>query len=106
MDVMLLVDIDVATGRTAMIGLPRNLTNAPFPPGAARDAVPCGCLRGLLNEAYVEATIRHPDRWPGTGAGEGNEPPSPSWPAIRRSRYRTSRDARPTRLSSRVRAGS
>ena len=72
MDVMLLVEIDVSTGKTAMIGLPRNLTNAPFPPGAARNAVPCGCLRGLLNEAYVEATIRHPDRWPGTGAGRGH----------------------------------
>jgi LCP family protein required for cell wall assembly len=71
MDVMLLVEIDVSTGKTAMIGLPRNLTNAPFPPGEARDAVACGCLRGLLNEAYVEATIRHPDRWPGTGAAEG-----------------------------------
>ena len=71
MDVMLLVEIDVKTGKVAMIGLPRNLTNAPFPPGEARDAVACGCLRGLLNEAYVEATIRHPDRWPGTGAAEG-----------------------------------
>ena len=71
MDVMLLVEVDVATGKTAMIGLPRNLTNAPFPPGKARDAVRCGCLQGLLNEAYVEATIRHPDRWPGTGAAEG-----------------------------------
>ncbi len=71
MDVMLLVEVDVNTGRTAMIGLPRNLANAPFPPGRARDAIPCGCLRGLLNEAYVEATIRHPDRWPGTGAAEG-----------------------------------
>jgi hypothetical protein len=33
MDVMLLVEIDVATGKVAMIGLPRNLINAPFPPG-------------------------------------------------------------------------
>lgn len=71
MDVMLLMEIDVATGKVAMIGLPRNLINAPFPPGPARDAVACGCLRGLLNEMYVEATFRHPDRWPGTGAVEG-----------------------------------
>jgi LCP family protein required for cell wall assembly len=71
MDVMLLVEIDVSSGKVAMIGLPRNLVNAPFPPGKARDAVPCGCLRGLLNELYVEATIRHPDRWPGSGATEG-----------------------------------
>jgi LCP family protein required for cell wall assembly len=33
--------------------------------------VPCGCLTGLLNEAYVEATARHPKRWPGTGAIKG-----------------------------------
>ena len=71
MDVMLLVEIDVASGKVAMIGLPRNLINAPFPPGAARDAVKCGCLTGLLNEMYVEATVRHPARWPGTGAVKG-----------------------------------
>lgn len=71
MDVMLLVDIDVATGKVAMIGLPRNLINAPFPPGAARDAVACGCFKDLLNALYVEATFSHPDRWPGTGAVQG-----------------------------------
>jgi LCP family protein required for cell wall assembly len=71
MDTMLLVEIDVATGNVAMVGLPRNLQNAPFPPGPARDAVSCGCLTGLLNELYVEATARHPDRWPGTGAVKG-----------------------------------
>jgi hypothetical protein len=71
MDVMLLVEIDVATGKVAMIGLPRNLVNAPFPPGAARDAVGCGCFKDLLNALYVEATVRHPSRWPGTGAVSG-----------------------------------
>jgi len=71
MDVMLLVEIDVNTGKVAMIGLPRNLINAPFPPGAARDAVACGCFTGLLNALYVEATAVHPDRWPGTGAVKG-----------------------------------
>jgi LCP family protein required for cell wall assembly len=71
MDVMLLVEIDVNSGKTAMIGLPRNLINAPLPPGKARDAQSCGCFRDLLNALYVEATIRHPERWPGTGAVEG-----------------------------------
>jgi LCP family protein required for cell wall assembly len=71
MDVMLLVEIDVATGKVAMIGLPRNLINAPFPPGPARNAVACGCFRDLLNALYVEATFRHPERWPGSGAVEG-----------------------------------
>jgi LCP family protein required for cell wall assembly len=71
MDVMLLVEIDVATGKVAMIGLPRNLVNAPFPPGPARDAVACGCFHNLLNALYVEATVIHPDRWPGSGAVGG-----------------------------------
>ena len=71
MDVMLLVEIDVATGKTAMIGLPRNLINAPFPPGPARDASSCGCFRDLLNALYVEATFRNPERWPGTGTVSG-----------------------------------
>ena len=71
MDVMLLVEVDVSTGKVAMIGLPRNLQNTPLPPGKARDAVACGCFGDLLNALYVEATFRHPERWPGTGAVEG-----------------------------------
>ena len=71
MDVMLLVEIDVATGKVGMIGIPRNLVNTPFPPGKARDAVACGCFTDLLNALYVEATFRHPDRWPGSGTTEG-----------------------------------
>jgi LCP family protein required for cell wall assembly len=71
MDVMLLVEIDVSSGSVAMIGLPRNLVNAPFPPGAARDAVACGCFRDLLNALYVDATSHHPDQWPGMGVVKG-----------------------------------
>jgi polyisoprenyl-teichoic acid--peptidoglycan teichoic acid transferase len=72
MDVMLLVEVDVATGKVAMIGLPRNLLNAPFPPGsAAYDENGCHCLQGLLNEMYVDATVNHPADWPGTGAIKG-----------------------------------
>jgi len=71
MDVMLLVEIDVATGKVGMIGIPRNLVNVPFPPGKARDAVACGCFTDLLNALYVEATFRHPERWPGSGTTEG-----------------------------------
>jgi LCP family protein required for cell wall assembly len=70
-DSMLLVEVDVETGAVAMVGLPRNLQNAPYPPGPARDASPCGCQMGLLNEMYVEATARHPGRWPGKGAVKG-----------------------------------
>ena len=61
----------VATGKVAMIGLPRNLQNAPFPPGPARNSSACGCFHGLLNEMYVEATVRHPSWWPGSGAVKG-----------------------------------
>ena len=71
MDVMLLVEIDVSSGKVGMIGIPRNLVNTPFPPGKARNAVACGCFTDLLNALYVEATFRHPDRWPGTGTLEG-----------------------------------
>ncbi|MBI3752061.1 MAG: LCP family protein [Chloroflexi bacterium] len=71
MDVMLLVEVDVASGKVAMIGLPRNLWGAPFPPGLARDSVACGCFQNLLNAIYVEATAVHPNRWPGTGAVKG-----------------------------------
>jgi LCP family protein required for cell wall assembly len=70
-DVMLLVEVDVASGKVAMVGLPRNMMNAPLPPGPAHDAVSCGCLSGLLNEAYVEAVERHPSLWPGSGAIKG-----------------------------------
>ena len=72
MDVMLLVEIDVATGHVAMIGLPRNLIDAPFPPGSpAANASTCGCFPQLLNAMYVEATVVHPGRWPGSGAVKG-----------------------------------
>jgi LCP family protein required for cell wall assembly len=72
MDVMLLVEIDVATGKTAMIGLPRNLIDAPFPAGSdAAAASSCGCFTGLLNSMYVEAAVVHPGRWPGSGAVRG-----------------------------------
>jgi LCP family protein required for cell wall assembly len=70
-DVMLLVEIDVATGKVAMIGVPRNIQNVPLPKGPARDAVACGCFQPLLNSLYVDATFVHPDRWPGTGSIKG-----------------------------------
>jgi LCP family protein required for cell wall assembly len=72
MDVMLLVEVDVATGKVAMIGLPRNLINAPYPPGtAAYDSNACHCLQGLLNSLYVDATVFHPGNWPGSGPVKG-----------------------------------
>lgn len=71
MDVMLLVEVDVATGRVAMFGFPRNMVNVPLPPGAARDASPCGCFTKLLNEVYTDATFYYPQLWPGDGSVSG-----------------------------------
>ncbi len=71
MDVMLLVEVDVATGRVAMFGFPRNMVNAPLPPGAARNASPCGCFQKLLNEVYTDATFYYPQLWPGEGNVSG-----------------------------------
>ena len=70
-DTMLLVEVDAKTGAAAMIGLPRNLQNAPYPKGPARNASACGCQTGLLNEMYVEATARNPGLWPGKGPVKG-----------------------------------
>ncbi len=71
MDVMLLVEVDVATGRVAMFGFPRNMVNVPLPPGAARNASPCGCFQKLLNEVYTDATFYYPQLWPGEGSVSG-----------------------------------
>ncbi len=71
MDVMLLVEVDVATGRVAMFGFPRNMVNVPLPPGAARNASPCGCFKKLLNELYTDATFYYPQLWPGEGSVSG-----------------------------------
>jgi len=71
MDVMLLVEVDVATGRVAMFGFPRNMVNVPLPAGAARNASPCGCFTKLLNEVYTDATFYYPQLWPGEGSVSG-----------------------------------
>ena len=71
MDVMLLVEVDVTTGRVAMFGFPRNMVNVPLPPGAARNASPCGCFKKLLNEVYTDATFYYPQLWPGDGSVSG-----------------------------------
>lgn len=56
-DTMILLEVDIATGRSVMYGIPRNLENVPLPPEAA-DAFPCHCfpypnlLNGLWRDAY------------------------------------------------------
>lgn len=62
-DTMILLSVDVATGRAAMFGFPRNMTGAPLPKESA-GAVPGGRYPGLLNSIYVYANA-HPDQFPG-----------------------------------------
>jgi len=62
-DTMILLSVDIATGRAAMFGFPRNLYGAPLPKESA-GAVPGGRFPGLLNAIYVYANS-HPDQFPG-----------------------------------------
>ena len=50
-DAMILLSVDVATGRAAMFGIPRYLSNVPLPPHSI-NAFPCGCFPGHLNALF------------------------------------------------------
>ena len=65
-DTMEILSVDVASGRAALFGLPRNLLNVPLPPESA-GAVKNGLYPGLLNSLYVYAS-EHPDQFPGGDA--------------------------------------
>lgn len=65
-DSMEVLSIDVASGRAALFGFPRNETNVPLPPESA-DAFPGGRYPGLLNSLYVYAN-EHPSQFPGGDA--------------------------------------
>jgi LCP family protein required for cell wall assembly len=67
-DTLILVSVDVATGRAAMFGIPRNLRNVPLPDESA-GAFECGCFPGMINALYVYA-MGHPDDFPG-GSSRG-----------------------------------
>lgn len=58
-DSMILLSVDIATGRAAMFGFPRNLRNAPLPPYSA-NAFACRCYPDLLNSIFVYAN-EHPE---------------------------------------------
>jgi len=64
-DTMILLSVDVATGRAAMFGIPRNLLNAPLAPEDAK-AFKDGKFPGLLNALYVYAYM-HPKDFPDGG---------------------------------------
>ena len=62
-DTMIVVSVDVATARTVLFGIPRNIINVPLPPESAK-AFPNGRYPGLLNSLYVYA-LGHPRYFPG-----------------------------------------
>jgi LCP family protein required for cell wall assembly len=58
-DTMVILSIDVRTGRAALFGVPRNLVNVPLPDGPAQ-AFDCRCYPEQLNSLYTYA-IAHPE---------------------------------------------
>lgn len=62
-DTMILLSVDVRSGRAALFGFPRNLVNVPLPRETA-GAFACHCWPGLLNALWVYAD-GHPSRFPG-----------------------------------------
>jgi LCP family protein required for cell wall assembly len=65
-DTMMVLSVEVDTGRTALFGIPRNMVNVPLPPESA-NAFPCRCFPNLLNGLYVYA-MGHPNQFPGGDA--------------------------------------
>ena len=62
-DTMVVLSVDVESGRAAMFGIPRNIVNVPLPPESA-DAFESGRFPGMLNALYVYAW-GHPSAFPG-----------------------------------------
>jgi LCP family protein required for cell wall assembly len=65
-DTIIVLSVDVETGRVALFGIPRNLVGVPLPPESA-DAFKNGRFPGLLNALYVYA-MGHPKYFPGGDA--------------------------------------
>ena len=65
-DTMILLSVDIETGRAALFGFPRNLRNVPLPPESA-GAYRGGRFPDQLNALYVRAGQR-PDLFPGGDA--------------------------------------
>jgi len=68
-DTLIVLSVDVETGRAAFFGIPRNLLNVPLP-DESRGAFDCGCFPGLINALYVYAS-GHPDDFPGPDETRG-----------------------------------
>jgi LCP family protein required for cell wall assembly len=64
-DTMMVASFEVATGKVALLGLPRNLVQVPLPDGPAADYFgQCRCFPRLLNELYAFAEDERPDLFP------------------------------------------
>ncbi len=68
-DTMILLSVEVTTGRAALFGIPRNLTNVPVPPAVAK-YFPGGVYGDLLN-AYYRYASSHPKIFPGGDTSRG-----------------------------------
>jgi LCP family protein required for cell wall assembly len=62
-DTLILVSVDIASGRAALFGIPRNLYNVPLPDRLA-GLFTCRCFPKMLNELYSYADLR-PGQFPG-----------------------------------------
>ena len=76
-DSMILLQVDIATGRAAMYGIPRNLTNVPLPPESALHYA-CHCYgpgpgqnasNFLIDYLWQEAAQTHPAWYSQYGTG-------------------------------------
>ncbi|HET6381078.1 MAG TPA: LCP family protein [candidate division Zixibacteria bacterium] len=63
-DTMILLSVEVSTGRAALFGIPRNMRNVPLPEAAAAAFPECACYPDLLNSLYVYAG-QHPEHFRG-----------------------------------------
>jgi LCP family protein required for cell wall assembly len=68
-DTMVILSIEISTGRAALFGVPRNLINVPLPDGPAQH-FECGCFPDLLNSIFTYA-IAHPEIFPGDDEERG-----------------------------------
>jgi LCP family protein required for cell wall assembly len=64
-DTVMVMNVEPASGRITLFGLPRNLVRVPLPDSAAR-AFHCHCFPRPLNELYAFAQ-EHPALFPGDG---------------------------------------
>lgn len=62
-DAIIIVSVDIASGRVAAFSIPRYTTQVPLPEPAA-SAFPCRCLSEPINALYVFAN-QNPDLFPG-----------------------------------------